>query len=79
MKSGKKKDLDKRLYKIAQKIKKMRIDKGFTSYEHFAWEHEINRVQYWRMEKGSNITFSSLLKVLDIHKISLKEFFQDIT
>jgi hypothetical protein len=69
---------DKRLVKIAQKIKKMRLDKGYTSYETFAWEHEMNRVQYWRIEKGSNITLASLLKVLDIHKITLDEFFSDI-
>jgi transcriptional regulator with XRE-family HTH domain len=69
---------DKRRLKIAQKIKQLRIAKGYTSYEQFAWDHEINRVQYWRIEKGSNITIDSLLKVLDIHKISLSEFFSDI-
>lgn len=69
---------DKRLSKIAEKIKKLRIDKGFTSHEEFAWEHEINRVQYWRIEKGSNLTLTSLLRILDIHKISLSDFFKDI-
>ena len=69
---------DKRLLKIAQKIKQMRLDKGYTSYETFAWENEINRVQYWRIEKGSNITLNSLMKVLDIHKMTLKDFFEDI-
>lgn len=69
---------DKRLLKIAQKLKQMRLDKGYTSYETFAWEHEINRVQYWRIEKGSNITLTSLMKVLDIHKVSMKDFFADI-
>jgi hypothetical protein len=64
--------------KIAQKLKQMRLDKGYTSYETFAWEHEINRVQYWRIEKGSNITLTSLMKVLDIHEVSMKDFFEDI-
>jgi hypothetical protein len=64
--------------KIAQKLKQMRLDKGYTSYETFAWENEINRVQYWRIEKGSNITLTSLMKVLDIHNVSLKDFFEDI-
>jgi hypothetical protein len=27
------------------------------------------------MERGANITLASLLKVLDIHKLSLEEFF----
>ena len=69
---------DERLNKIAQKLKQMRIDKGYSSYEQFAWDNEINRVQYWRIEKGSNITLKSLLKVLDIHKIKLSEFCKDI-
>ena len=63
---------------MAQKLKQMRIDSGYSSYETFAWEKGINRVQYWRIEKGSNITLTSLLKVLDIHKISLSEFCSDI-
>lgn len=69
---------DKRQKKIAEKIKQLRLAKGYTSYEKFAWENDINRVQYWRIEKGGNITLASLLKVLDVHKISLKEFFSDI-
>lgn len=69
---------DKRQLAIAQKIKQLRLEKGYTSYEQFAWDNEINRVQYWRIEKGSNITIASLLKVLDIHKVSLKDFFSDI-
>jgi hypothetical protein len=69
---------DKRQLQIAKKIKQLRLDKGYTSYEQFAWDHEINRVQYWRIEKGGNITLASLLKILDIHKLSLKDFFSDI-
>jgi hypothetical protein len=69
---------DKRQQKIAEKIKQLRVDKGYASYEKFAWENEMNRGQYWRIEKGGNITIASLLKVLDIHKLSLKEFFSDI-
>jgi hypothetical protein len=69
---------DVRLNAIAQKLKQMRLDKGYSSYEAFAWENGINRVQYWRIEKGSNITLKSLLKVLDIHKVKLSEFCKDI-
>ena len=69
---------EQRLLKIGQKIKQMRLDKGESSYEAFAWKNEINRVQYHRIESGSNITIATLLKVLDIHNISLNEFFRDI-
>jgi hypothetical protein len=46
------------------------------SYEQFAFDHQISRVQYYRMEKGENFTLVSLLKVLKIHQISIEEFFK---
>ncbi len=70
--------LDPRLAKIAAKLKELRINAGYTSHESFAWDHEINRIQYWRIEKGSNITLKTLLTVLDIHKVSLSDFFNDL-
>jgi hypothetical protein len=69
---------DKRISKIADKIKQLRISAKFSSAESFAYEHELNRVQYWRVESGSNITLKTLLKVLDIHKITLEEFFKKL-
>jgi len=69
---------DERILKIANKIKQLRLQKGFSSHEQFAWQYNINRVQYWRIEKGSNITLSSLLKILDIHNITLNDFFKDL-
>lgn len=72
------KETDPRILGIADKLKKLRIKAGFTSYENFAIEHGLNRMQYWRLEKGVNCRLKSLLKVLDIHQISMKEFFKDI-
>ncbi len=71
----KKKQLDPRIHKIAKKIKQLRIDAGYTSYETFAFDKELPRMQYWRMEAGTNFTIETLLKVLDVHKLSLEEFF----
>lgn len=72
------KDLpDPRIKAVGQKLKTLRKEKGYSSYENFAWDNEINRVQYHRLEKGENFTMKSLIKILDIHKISLKEFFDD--
>lgn len=73
-----KKQLDKRVLKIAKKLKQIRIEKGYTSYEQFAFDNDIPRVQYWRLETGTNFTINSLIKILDIHNISLKDFFKDI-
>ena len=71
-------DIDLRSQKIADKIKALRIQKGYTSHENFAWDYGINRVQYWRIEKDSNITIKTLLTILDIHGVSLSDFFRDI-
>ena len=72
------KEEDARILKIANKIKELRFQKGYTSHEYFAWDNEIGRAQYWRIEKGANITMKTLLSILDIHKISLSEFFKDM-
>ncbi len=69
---------DSRIIKIAQKLRKLRIEAGYTSYETFAFEHDLPRVSYGNHEKGSNLTMKSLLRLLDIHKVSLSEFFSDI-
>ena len=71
------KKLDTRILQIAKKLEQLRKEKGYTSYENFAIEFGISRMQYWRMEKGSNFTFESFLKILDAHQISLAEFFED--
>jgi hypothetical protein len=70
-------DTDKRLEAIALKIKQLRKSSGCKSYETFALDNDLDRKQYWRVEKGSNITIATLIKVLAIHKISLKDFFDD--
>ena len=70
--------MDKRIITIAKKIKALRKAKGYSSYENFAWDNEIPRVQYWRLEKGTNFTIKSLLKILDAHHISLEEFFKEM-
>ena len=72
------KEIDNKISQIANKIKLLRIEKGFTSYETFAFEYDINRVQYWRIEKGQNITLKTLLKVLAIHNITLQDFFYEL-
>jgi len=65
--------------KVAQKLRQLRIDAGYSSYETFAFDKEINRVQYWRIENGKNITLQTLFKILKLHKITPEEFFNGIT
>ncbi|MCE2896333.1 MAG: XRE family transcriptional regulator [Flammeovirgaceae bacterium] len=65
------------IQKIAKKLKLLRKKKGYKSYETFALDHELDRKQYWRIENGANITLSTLIKMLKIHRVSLKRFFSD--
>lgn len=68
----------KELKKIGERFKKLRIKKGFTSYEKFAIEHELSRMHYWRMEEGkTNLTIRSIITILNIHKITIEKFFSE--
>lgn len=66
---------DDRIVTIADKLKKLRIKSGYTSYENFAFDHDIPRRSYWRMENGTNFRIESLLRILDVYQISLEDFF----
>jgi len=69
------KKLDPRIIQIAEKLREMRKDAGYKSLEKFASDHSLSRIQYWRLEKGTNFTIETFLKVLDAHKLTLSEFF----
>ncbi|PSR53255.1 transcriptional regulator [Adhaeribacter arboris] len=63
---------------IGERIKQLRIRKGYSSHESFAIDHDLGRMHYWKMESGKhNPTIKSLLQILEIHNITLKEFFSE--
>ena len=65
------------LINIGKKLMQLRIKSGHKSYESFALENNLSRMQYWRIEKGkTNLTIKSLIRILDIHKITIEEFFR---
>lgn len=64
------------LARIGSKLTYLRKKKGYSSHEDFAYDYDLPRVQYWRIEKGkANITIKSLCKLLTIHDLSVEEFF----
>lgn len=69
---------EKRIAKIGDKLRALRTKAGYTSYENFAFDNEIPRVQYGRMEKGVNFRIATLMRVLDVHKITMAEFFDGL-
>lgn len=62
---------------LGERIKNLRKEKGYKSYELFAYQHEISRTQYGGYENGKDMRFSSLLRLLNALDISLEEFFSE--
>lgn len=70
-------DESKVMTKLGERIKQLRIAKGYTSQETFAYEKDINRVQYSRYEQGKDIRFSTLLKVIQAFDMTIADFFSE--
>lgn len=69
-------EVNKSLVEIGNKLIKLRLRNGHKSYETFAAENNLSRMQYWRIEKGkTNLTMKSLIRILAIHNVTLEEFF----
>lgn len=62
--------------KIGAKIIQLRKEKGL-SQERFANSFGIDRAQLGRIERGTDMKISSLVRVLDALDISAAEFFKD--
>ena len=65
----------KHLKNIGERLRYFRKKAGFTSYEDFAYENEINRSQYSSYEAGGNIQLDTLVRILKALKVSFREFF----
>ncbi len=65
------------LQKLGRRIKQLRIQKGYTNYEYFAYEHNISRTQFGRYENGEDLRYSSLLKVVRALGMTMEEFFSE--
>ncbi|MEM9678969.1 MAG: helix-turn-helix transcriptional regulator [Bacteroidota bacterium] len=65
------------LEKLGERIKAIRKAKGYTNYEHFAYQNGFNRVQYGRYENGANISFKTLVKLVAAFDMTLAEFFSE--
>ena len=70
-------EVDEELQKLGNRIKQLRIQAGYTSYEYFAYEHNISRAQFGRYEQGQDLRFSSLVRVVNAFGISMKDFFEE--
>lgn len=63
------------LKEIGLRIRKLREESGYGSYEKFAFDNDISRMHYWQIEKGKvNITMKTLNKILNVYNIELEDF-----
>ena len=66
-----------KMKQLGARVKSLRIEKGYSNYEQFAFQHNIARAQYGRYENGEDLRFSSLLRVIDAFDMTLAEFFEE--
>jgi transcriptional regulator with XRE-family HTH domain len=68
---------EKWLNNLGHRLKYFRKLKGYSNYEHLAYDVGISRSQYGKYENGGNIKFTTLCKILNHLGVSLKDFFSD--
>ncbi|MBO9150759.1 helix-turn-helix domain-containing protein [Chitinophaga sp. GCM10012297] len=65
--------------KVGERMKELRLERGYNSYEQFAFDNDIGRAQYGKYERGSeDLRLSSLYKILKAMDISFTDFFKRI-
>lgn len=67
-----------RIKNIGAKLRELRIKAGYSSSESFAFDNEIPRVQYGKMERSVNFKIATLMRILDAHKMTLEDFFKGV-
>ena len=65
------------LLEVGNKLTELREQKGYLTIKEFVTRYDLPEIQYWRIEKGkANITVKSLVKILLIHKLTPRDFFE---
>lgn len=63
--------------RLGRRIRELRVAKGYSSQETFAYDNDYTLSYYSRLERGEDIRFSSLVRVCKALEVSLEEFFSD--
>ncbi|MBI1183571.1 hypothetical protein GC194_04835 [bacterium] len=67
------------LLTVGQKLKQLRLAKGFGNYRNFADENGLEPKQYWRLEEDKvDFKYSSLKRLVKIHGLTMTEFFKGV-
>lgn len=65
------------LKKLGERIKSLRLKRGYNNYENFAYDNDLPRAQYGRYENGQDLRYTSLVKVVKALGVSMEEFFSE--
>lgn len=61
---------------VGTHLAELRQKKGYSTIKEFTDHYDLPEIQYWRIERGkANITLKSLSRILNIHRISIQDFF----
>lgn len=61
---------------VGARIRELRIAKGYSSYEDFAYKHDMGTSQFGRYERGDTfIQLDTLVRVLDALDVTFAVFF----
>ncbi|WP_421896376.1 helix-turn-helix domain-containing protein [Marinoscillum sp.] len=70
------KDQVDRVKAIGGRVKELRLKTGL-GYVDFAIQNSLDPKNYWRMEAGqANFTIKRLLRIMEIHNLTMEEFFK---
>lgn len=61
---------------ISSALKRLRIEKGYSNYDHLAYDIGMSRSQYGAYENGQNVTLLTLMKILNHFEMTIADFFE---
>lgn len=64
------------MMQISSALKRLRIEKGYSNYDHLAYDIGMSRSQYGAYENGQNVTLLTLMKILNHFEMTLVDFFE---
>lgn len=65
------------LKQLGQTLKTTRKEKGFSSFEHLAYQMDIGRSLFAKYEAGSDMRVSTLFRIIEAMDIEIADFFAD--
>ena len=65
------------LNNLAKRIKQLRKEKGITNYEHLAYMSNTSRSMISRIERGNNLNFVTLMRIIKALDVTVAEFFSE--